>query len=81
MKEKELAMYIAKNIKEDNLTFLIGKSLVTMFELKMNNPNGPGRHVKFTNKFMDILCHNGINVKRLKNELTKRNIYIINKNM
>lgn len=44
MKEKELVMYIAKNIKEDNLTFLIGKSLVTMFELKMNNPNGPGRH-------------------------------------
>ena len=81
MKEKDLAMYIAKNVMVDNLTFSIGTSIVTIFEWKSNNPNGPGMNVKFTNEFIDFLCHNGIDVIKLKIELKERNIHIINKNL
>ena len=81
MKEENLAVYIAENIKENILTFPTKTSIVTIFEWKSNNPNGPGINIKFTNEFMDMLRDNKIDVIRLKTELNERNIHIMNKNL
>lgn len=81
MKENDLAIYIAKNVMEDKLIFSTDTSIVTIFEWKSNNPNGPGINIKFTNEFMDMLRDNKIDVIRLKTELNERNIHIMNKNL